>query len=75
MRKGDFVWTQVWARILKASNLYLVQTLLKCDLKGLREGKALKPKVTHFAPLDLAIEESTKKLNGLAIKHARIIRK
>jgi len=49
VRNSDFVWTQVWARILRASRLYL-KTVLKHDRKGLSEGK--KPKVTHFAPFD-----------------------
>ena len=55
--------------------LYPVKTVLKRDRKGLGEGKALNPKVTNFAPFDLAIEESTKKQNQPPIRHARIIRK
>jgi len=74
VRNSDFVWNRVWARILRASRLYL-KTVLKRDRKGLGEGKALNPKVTNFAPFDLAIEESTKKQNQPPIRHARIIRK
>jgi len=41
--------------------LYPVKTVLKRDRKGLGEGEAPKPKVTHFAPFDSAsVKESTK---------------
>ena len=53
--------------------LYPVKTVLKRDRKGLGEGEALKPKVTHFAPFDSAsVKESTKsKKNAPTLRHER----
>ena len=52
--------------------LYPVKTVLKRDRKGLGEGDAPKPKVTHFAPFDSAsVKESTNKKSAPAIRHER----